>query len=87
MFKKCLTNFWNDHQAQITIGGLLGFFVLLVVLIAFLPIIDGLIVNATSGPNQTITGSTEITLLRLCPTIIVIGVLGSLFSYMRSPYG
>ena len=80
-------NFIRDHKAQITITGLLGFFTLLVVLIALLPTIDGVIVNATSGPNATITGETEIVLLRLIPLFMVISVFGSLFVYMRPQYG
>jgi len=82
-----MRNFIEDHKGQMTIVAILMVFITLIVFINILPVMNQFIVNATEGPNATITDESVIILLRLTPFLIMISIIASIFVYTAPQYG
>jgi len=70
-----------------TIVAILMVFIALLVYVNIVPVMNNIIVNATEGPNATITDESVILLLRLTPLLIMLAIIASIFVYTQPTYG
>ena len=77
----------ENNKAQITIVGILMVFITLVIFLAILPAMNGVIDNATIGANATITGESEVIIVRLIPLMMLISIVVSIFVYVQPSSG
>jgi len=82
-----MRNFIEDHKAQMTIITILMVVIALLVYMSIVPVLNDFIVNATEGPNATITDESVILLLRLTPLLIMLAIIASIFVYTQPAYG
>ena len=77
----------KNNKAQITIVGILMVFITLVIFLAIMPAMNDVIDNATIGANATITGESEVIIVRLIPLMMLISIVVSIFVYVQPSSG